>query len=81
LTGTTAPGATATNQDLEDFIKRKAPEFKNLKIEDAEFFQTTLQLLREGETKKTARTYVNINGWKSDEIKAYVTLKLGVAKK
>eukprot|EP00929_Paragymnodinium_shiwhaense_P106680 TRINITY_DN7227_c0_g1_i1.p2 TRINITY_DN7227_c0_g1~~TRINITY_DN7227_c0_g1_i1.p2 ORF type:complete len:175 (+),score=55.96 TRINITY_DN7227_c0_g1_i1:90-614(+) len=67
----------STDQDLEDFVKRKAPSFKNLELEKADFAPTTLQLARDGETFDTAKTFVNIRGWKSDEIRDFLELKIG----
>eukprot|EP00927_Polykrikos_kofoidii_P054183 TRINITY_DN48648_c0_g1_i1.p3 TRINITY_DN48648_c0_g1~~TRINITY_DN48648_c0_g1_i1.p3 ORF type:complete len:168 (-),score=39.70 TRINITY_DN48648_c0_g1_i1:177-680(-) len=65
-----------SDQDIEDFVKRKAPAFKNLKIEKS-FGSMHLQLIREGETSKTATTVVNVRGWKSDEIRDFLDLKIG----
>merc|ERR1712194_239136 len=64
------------NQDVEDFVKRKAGEFKNLQVRYADGARTTIQLLREGENEKDNEEYVNIKGWKSDEIYGFVKLKV-----
>merc|ERR1719373_640326 len=70
-------GLVEADQDIEDFVKRKAPAFKNLKIEYSMWGVSSLQLLRKDETEESAKTFVNIGGWKSDEIKDFIKLKLG----
>lgn len=70
------PSQVELNQDVQDFVKRKAGAFKNLKVKYVDGARTTLLLLREDETEDDATTYVNIRGWKSDEIRDFVAMKL-----
>mmetsp|Transcript_1567 Transcript_1567/g.3767 ORF Transcript_1567/g.3767 Transcript_1567/m.3767 type:complete len:162 (-) Transcript_1567:29-514(-) len=70
------PSQVEVNQDVEDFVKRKADSFKNLKIKYVDGARTTLQLLREDETEEDSAEYVNIRGWKSDEIRDFLKLKV-----
>eukprot|EP00414_Alexandrium_minutum_P005850 CAMPEP_0113822740 /NCGR_PEP_ID=MMETSP0328-20130328/2394_1 /TAXON_ID=39455 /ORGANISM="Alexandrium minutum" /LENGTH=181 /DNA_ID=CAMNT_0000790681 /DNA_START=135 /DNA_END=678 /DNA_ORIENTATION=- /assembly_acc=CAM_ASM_000350 len=70
------PSQVEVDQDIEDFVKRKASAFSGLTVKKLDGARTTLQLLREGETSEDSTEYVNIRGWKSDEIKDFVALAL-----
>mmetsp|Transcript_19771 Transcript_19771/g.37199 ORF Transcript_19771/g.37199 Transcript_19771/m.37199 type:complete len:172 (-) Transcript_19771:195-710(-) len=67
------------NQDIEDFVKRKASSFKNLKIKYRDGARSLLVFQREGESLEDATERVNIAGWKSDEIRDFVGMKLDVS--
>eukprot|EP00930_Biecheleria_cincta_P074304 TRINITY_DN61508_c0_g1_i1.p1 TRINITY_DN61508_c0_g1~~TRINITY_DN61508_c0_g1_i1.p1 ORF type:complete len:165 (-),score=45.17 TRINITY_DN61508_c0_g1_i1:5-499(-) len=71
------PSQVQGDQDIEDFVKRKADAFKSLDVKYRDGVRTTLMLLREGETEEDAKEAVNIRGWKSDEIRDFVAMKLG----
>merc|ERR1711865_438083 len=79
----TDPFSVEVDQDIEDFVKRKADAFPNLKVKLVDGVRTTLQLLREGEDEEdnADSEYVNIRGWKSDEIRDFIKLKLRAGKK
>ena len=62
-----------------DFVKRKADAFPNLKVDMVDGARPYLQLLREGEDADSATEFVNVRGWKSDEIRDFIALKLGTA--
>mmetsp|Transcript_60936 Transcript_60936/g.114900 ORF Transcript_60936/g.114900 Transcript_60936/m.114900 type:complete len:177 (+) Transcript_60936:2-532(+) len=74
------PSQVHVDQDLEDFVKRKADAFKQLKVKYTDGARTTLQLLREGETEESSNEYINARGWKSDDFREFLHLKLGVPK-
>merc|ERR1719217_1332881 len=77
----TDPFSVEVNQDIEDFVKRKADAFPNLKVKLVDGARTTIQLFREGEDEDNSNEYINAHGLKSDEIRDFISLKLGKGKK
>eukprot|EP00747_Dinoflagellata_sp_TGD_P166167 gnl/TRDRNA2_/TRDRNA2_188530_c0_seq1.p1 gnl/TRDRNA2_/TRDRNA2_188530_c0~~gnl/TRDRNA2_/TRDRNA2_188530_c0_seq1.p1 ORF type:complete len:203 (+),score=57.09 gnl/TRDRNA2_/TRDRNA2_188530_c0_seq1:54-611(+) len=71
------PSQLELNQDVEDFVKKKADKIQNLEVRYMDGARLTIQLLREGETDKDSTEYVNVRGWKSDELKDFVNMKVG----
>mmetsp|Transcript_8778 Transcript_8778/g.15810 ORF Transcript_8778/g.15810 Transcript_8778/m.15810 type:complete len:169 (-) Transcript_8778:31-537(-) len=67
----------AYDQDFHDFVTRKAQDIKQLKIKKMRGAKPLVQFLQEGETEETSKEFVNIQGWKSDEIRDFLLLKLG----
>eukprot|EP00931_Biecheleriopsis_adriatica_P102576 TRINITY_DN77524_c0_g1_i1.p1 TRINITY_DN77524_c0_g1~~TRINITY_DN77524_c0_g1_i1.p1 ORF type:complete len:175 (+),score=46.90 TRINITY_DN77524_c0_g1_i1:84-608(+) len=77
------PSQIKFDQDIEDFVKRKADAFKDLEVKRQDGVRTTLLLFREGEkvsedSRSSKGERVNIQGWKSDEIRDFLSMKLGV---
>lgn len=73
------PSQMEDNQDVEDFVKKKAEQLEGLTVKVVPGARLTLQLLREGEDESDSTEYVNLRGWKTDEIRDFVAMKLGIA--
>mmetsp|Transcript_37627 Transcript_37627/g.86911 ORF Transcript_37627/g.86911 Transcript_37627/m.86911 type:complete len:162 (-) Transcript_37627:33-518(-) len=72
-----SPGRTRYDQDLEDFVRRKAPAFTRLQIEEtAGVTFTMLHFLREGQTVDTAAESINLHSWKTDELRDFLQTRL-----
>ena len=73
-----SPYLLDVDQDLDDFVKRKAPGIEHLVMKPVDGNRPTLQFLREGESEKDSKEFVSIHKWKSDEINDFLKIRLKV---
>mmetsp|Transcript_52200 Transcript_52200/g.124432 ORF Transcript_52200/g.124432 Transcript_52200/m.124432 type:complete len:404 (-) Transcript_52200:636-1847(-) len=62
------------DQDLHDFIKRKAPLFRNLEVEYSEGSNPAIELENPEDPQRVVRA--DVMGWKSDQLADFVALHL-----
>lgn len=62
------------DQDLHDFIKRKAPRYKGLEVEYMEGAEPAIELESETDPDRIIRAVVS--GWKSDHLGAFLGARL-----
>lgn len=62
------------DQDLHDFIKRKAPLFPQLEVEYAETAEPAVELEKDDDSGRVLRAVVA--GWKSDHLAQFLGLRL-----
>jgi len=62
------------DQDLHDFIKRKAPLFSQLEVEYVEAAEPALELEQDDDSGRVLRAVVA--GWKSDHVAQFLEVRL-----
>jgi hypothetical protein len=62
------------DQDLHDFIKRKAPKFPRLEVEYMESAEPAVEFEKDDEPDRVVRAVVT--GWKSDQLGQFLNLRL-----
>jgi len=62
------------DQDLHDFIKRKAPRYKGLEVEYQEGAEPAIELESDADPDRVLRAVVS--GWKSEHLGAFLGLRL-----
>merc|ERR1719362_1970902 len=59
--------------------EKQKPSKKKLKVKMVHGARTTLLLLQKGEREDDSNEYINMRGWKSNEIRDFVAMKLGLS--
>jgi hypothetical protein len=62
------------DQDLHDFVKRKAPKFPSLEVEYMESARPAIELFQEEQPDRIVRA--EVQGWGSDHIWKFLSLRL-----
>lgn len=62
------------DQDLHDFIKRKAPKYSRLEVEYMESAEPAIEFEKDDEPDRVVRAVVA--GWKSDQLGQFLSLRL-----
>jgi len=66
--------AQERDQDLHDFIKRKAPMYPSLEVEYMDGANVALELENERDPDRVVR--VDLTGWKSDQMAEFISQRL-----
>lgn len=66
--------AQERDQDLHDFIKRKAPMYPSLEVEYMDGVNVALELENERDPDRVVR--VDLTGWKSDDMAMFIAQRL-----